>query len=57
MKISSDELKEALEGLLAKGLVEKITVDGKEKYQLTPLGKQVAAVAIVEPEVDPSSLN
>lgn len=51
------EINEAIQGLLKKGLVEKVIVDGVESYKLTPLGKQVTEMVTLEPEVDPSSLN
>ena len=36
------EIEQAIKGLLAKGLIEVCeVVDGKEKYRLTSLGRQV----------------
>lgn len=38
--LTIDEIKQALNGLLAKGLIEVCeVVDGKEKYRLTSLGR------------------
>ncbi len=37
-KITEEEVNVALESLIKKGLVEKVFVDGVEKFQLTMLG-------------------
>lgn len=57
MKFDKSELVDAVESLVAKGLIEKIVVDGVEKYRLTELGKQISQVMLENPEVDPSKLN
>lgn len=57
MKFDKSELVEAVEGLVAKGLIEKIVVDGVEKYRLTELGKQISQVMFENPDIDPSNLN
>lgn len=37
-KLTEDEVNVALESLINKGLVEKVIIDGVEKFQLTMLG-------------------
>ena len=39
--LSEAEIKEALDSLIADGIVEKIVVDGKESYQLTQYGAMI----------------
>lgn len=39
--MSANSFHEAVIGLIEKGLVEEVVVDGEVKYQLTKLGEQI----------------
>ena len=40
--ISEQDFKDAIQGLIEKGLVQEIVEDGQIKYKLTPTGRAVA---------------
>lgn len=57
--ITDEDILEGIEGLIKKGIVERV---GPDRYQLTALGRQVAeAMAEADPTltlpIDPSKLN
>lgn len=49
--MSEDEFNEAIQGLIEKGLVEEVMVDGEVQYRLTMVGQAVGAHMESEPAV------
>lgn len=41
--MSTEHFSLAIQGLIARGLMEKVTIDGQVKYRLTELGKIVGS--------------
>lgn len=39
--MSADSFKKAIMGLIEKGIIEKVILDGEVKYRLTKIGEQI----------------